>query len=250
MPEQRRIDPRWLVLGAIAAIAVVLNFQSVQNFDFVRILQILMRFAILFPAIILHEVSHGYVAYLLGDPTAKRMGRLTLNPIAHIDPIGTVVMPLALLLISGGAFFFGYAKPVPFNPRNFKNERTGMLLTGIAGPVTNIVLAVVFGLASRLFTVSGGVWDPGSFHSVGDFMLFFCFANLMLAFFNLIPVPPLDGSRVVQWILPESLRNAYHSLERFGFLILMGLIWFVPGLLNTYLDLTVWPIFSAITGVR
>jgi Zn-dependent protease len=250
MPQQRRIDPRWLILGAIAAAAVALNFQSLQNFDFTRILQVGMRFVILFPAIILHEVAHGYMAYLLGDPTAKRMGRLTLNPIAHIDPIGTVIMPLALLLLSGGAFFFGYAKPVPFNPRNFKNERSGMLLTGIAGPLTNVGLAVVFGLASRFFPVPGGVWDPGSFNSVGAFMLFFTYANLMLAFFNLVPVPPLDGSRVVQWILPDSLRDAYHSLERFGFLILMALIWFVPGIFNAYLDLTVWPIFSAITGVQ
>ena len=250
MPELRRIDKRWLVLGIIAAVAIMLNFESFSSFDFGRILVILLRFAVLFPAIILHEVAHGYVAYLLGDPTAKRMGRLTLNPIAHIDPIGTVVMPLALLLLSGGAFFFGYAKPVPFNPRNFKNERSGMLLTGIAGPATNVVLAVVFGLASRFFSVPGGVWNPASFDSVGAFLLFFSYANLMLAFFNLIPVPPLDGSRVLQWILPDSLRNAYHSLERFGFLILMALIWFVPGIFNAYLDLTVWPIFSAITGVR
>lgn len=250
MPEQRRIDTRWIVLGVIAAAAVLLNYQSVQSFDFTRIIQIMLRFVVLFPAIILHEVSHGYVAYLLGDPTAKRMGRLTLNPVAHIDPIGTVVMPLALLFISGGAFFFGYAKPVPFNPRNFKNERSGMLLTGIAGPATNILLAVVFGLASRLFSVPGGVWDPSSFNSVAAFLLFFSYANLMLAFFNLIPVPPLDGSRVLQWILPDSLRDAYHSFERFGFLILMALIWFLPGLFNAYLDLTVWPIFSAITGVQ
>jgi len=250
MPEKRRLDTRWLVLGAIAAVALVLNFQSFQSFDYLRILGVLMRFAILFPAIILHEVSHGYVAYLLGDPTAKRMGRLTLNPIAHIDPIGTIVMPLALLFLSGGAFFFGYAKPVPFNPRNFKDERTGMLLTGIAGPVTNIVLAIVFGFASRFFVVPGGMWDMTSFNSVAAFLLYFCFANLMLAFFNLVPIPPLDGSRVLQWLLPDSLRDAYHSLERFGFFIIIGLTWFVPGIFNAYLGVTVWPIFSLITGVR
>jgi Zn-dependent protease len=246
MPEQRRIDPRWIILGVIAAAVVALNY---QRFDVLGTLQIFMRFAILFPAIILHEISHGYVAYLLGDPTAKRAGRLTLNPIAHIDPIGTVVMPLALLFLSGGAFFFGYAKPVPFNPRNFKDERTGMLLTGIAGPVTNIALAIVFGLASRLFPIPSGVWDPGTFDSIGAFLLYFSYANLVLAFFNLVPIPPLDGSRVLQWILPDSLRDAYHSLERFGFLILIGLTWFVPGIFNSYLALTVWPIFSAITGV-
>lgn len=246
MPEQRRIDPRWIVLGFIGAAVVALNYQS---FDVLGTAKIFMRFAVLFPAIILHEISHGYVAYLLGDPTAKRAGRLTLNPIAHIDPIGTVVMPLALLFLSGGAFFFGYAKPVPFNPRNFKDERTGMLLTGIAGPVTNIVLAIVFGFASRFFPVPGGVWNPGSFDSVGAFLLYFAYANLVLAFFNLVPIPPLDGSRVLQWILPDSLRDAYHSLERFGFIILIALTWFVPGIFNAYLAMTVIPIFLAITGV-
>ena len=145
-------------MASSRAAVVALNYQS---FDVLGTVQIFMRFAMLFPAIILHEISHGYVAYLLGDPTAKRAGRLTLNPIAHIDPIGTVVMPLALLFLSGGAFFFGYAKPVPFNPRNFKDERTGMLLTGIAGPVTNIVLAIVFGLASRLLRGSGWRVEPG-----------------------------------------------------------------------------------------
>ncbi len=247
MHEQRRIDPRWLILGGIAAIAIALNFQSM---DLTRVLGVMFRFVVIFPAIILHEISHGYVAYLLGDPTAKRMGRLTLNPFAHIDAIGTVIMPLALLFLSGGAFFFGYAKPVPFDPRNFKDERTGMMLTGVAGPVTNIVLAIVFGIASRFFTVPGGVWDPSSFNSVGAFLLYFSYANLMLAFFNLVPIPPLDGSRVLQWILPDSLRDAYHSLERYGFLILIALTWFVPGIFNAYLAMTVWPIFSAITGVR
>lgn len=250
MPEQRRIDPRWLVLGAIAAVAIALNYQRFAVLDLARMLQVPLHFVILFPAIILHEISHGYVAYLLGDTTAKDAGRLTLNPIAHIDPIGTVVMPIALLLLSGGAFFFGYAKPVPFNPRNFKDERTGMLLTGIAGPVTNILLAVVFGLLSRVFPPPGLFWNPTSIDSLGSFLLYFCYANLVLAFFNLVPVPPLDGSRVVQWILPDSLRDAYHSLERFGFIILIGLTWFVPGIFNAYLSATVEPLFYLITGVR
>ncbi|NTU70278.1 MAG: site-2 protease family protein [Coriobacteriia bacterium] len=246
MDQSRRIEPRWIIIGLLVAAAVVLNKGSM---DLSRVFEVMLHFAILFPAIILHEISHGYVAYLLGDPTAKRMGRLTLNPLAHIDPVGTVIMPLVLLFLSGGAFFFGYAKPVPFNPRNFKNERTGMLLTGIAGPVTNVLLAVVFGFASRFFSVPGNVWDPSSFNSIGSLLLYFSFANLMLAFFNLIPIPPLDGSRVVQWLLPDAARDAYHSLERYGFLILVALTWFVPGLFNSYLALTVWPIFSLLTGV-
>ena len=237
MNERRRIDPRWLVLGAIGVAAIILNRGS---FDLRQIGQLALHFVILFPAIILHEISHGCVAYMLGDPTAKRAGRLTLNPIAHIDPIGTVIMPIVLLFLSGGRFFFGYAKPVPFNPRNFKDERTGMLLTGIAGPVTNILLAIAFGFASRFFPVPGNVWDPSSINSIGSFLLYFSYMNLVLAFFNL----------VVQWILPDTLRDAYHSLERFGFIILIGLTWVVPGILDTYLSVTVLPVFLAITGLK
>ena len=211
------------------------------------ILQLALEFVIIFPAIVLHEVSHGYVAYLLGDPTAKLRGRLTLNPIAHVDPVGTVILPLILLFGSGGRFFFGWAKPVPFDPRNFKDERMGMLLTGIAGPVTNILLAVVAGLLSRAFPLSPN-FTFGQFQSIGDVLLFFAYANLVLAFFNLIPIPPLDGSRVVQRFLPDTLRNAYHSLERYGFLIIIALSWIAPGLLAGYLSVTVLPVLGFITG--
>lgn len=237
-----RIDKRWLILGGLLLVGILLNAGSL---DVSRFAGIGLHFILLLPAIILHEVSHGYVAYLLGDPTAKRMGRLTLNPIKHIDPIGTVLLPLSLLVLSGGAFFFGYAKPVPFNPRNFKNERTGMLLTGIAGPVTNIVLAVVVGFATRLFPATGPDWLVTVFSAV----VYFAYANLVLAFFNLVPIPPLDGSRVLQWFLPDTLRDAYHGLERYGFLLLIGLTWIVPGIFNTYLSLTVEPIFKLITGL-
>ena len=243
MFEGRRIDPRWLIIGAIVVVAVVLNASSI---DLAKYVQIPIRFALIFPAIILHEISHGYVAYLLGDPTAKRAGRLTLNPLKHIDPFGTIILPLILLISSGGAFFFGYAKPVPFNPRNFKNERTGMLLTGIAGPVTNVLLAVIFGLLVRLFPATGPAWLATLFSLV----VFFAEANLVLAFFNLVPVPPLDGSRVLQWILPDSVRDVYHSFERYGFFVLIALTWLVPGAFDWYLSVTVFPIFAFISGIR
>ena len=243
MFDWRRIDRRWLVLGAIALVAIALNLKS---FDLAKYAQIPLRFAFLFPAIILHEVSHGYVAYLLGDDTAKRAGRLTLNPLKHIDPFGTILLPLILLISSGGAFFFGYAKPVPFNPRNFKDERLGMLLTGIAGPVTNILLAVIFGVSLRFFPVTGAPWIGTAF----ELVMFFAYANLALAFFNLVPIPPLDGSRVLQWILPDSLRNAYHSFERYGFFAIIALTWIVPGAFQWYLSVTVEPIFTLITGLR
>jgi len=246
MPDLRRIDKRWYVLGAIVVAALVLNRGGLMGIDWASYAQIPLRFAFLFPAIILHEVAHGYTAFLLGDPTAKRAGRLTLNPLKHIDPFGTVLLPLLLLFSSGGRFFFGYAKPVPFNPRYFKDERLGMLLTGIAGPVTNIALAVVFGLVLRFWPAYNAAWAPTAFSLV----YFFAYANLALAFFNLVPIPPLDGSRVVQWILPDSLRDAYHGFERYGFIAIIGLTWLVPGLFGWYLSVTVDPLFTLITGLR
>jgi Zn-dependent protease len=207
------------------------------------IFQHLVEFAIIFPAIVLHEIAHGYVACRLGDPTAKRAGRLTLNPIVHIDPIGTVVLPILMLVLSGGSYFFGWAKPVPIDPSNFRDKQTGILLSGIAGPAMNIVLALGTGLLSRALA-------PGELTSVGALLRFFCYGNLILAFFNLIPVPPLDGSRVIQWFLPESARNAYDSIARYGFFILIGATWILPGLFNAYLARTVVPLFALLTGVQ
>jgi len=209
------------------------------------ILYFAMQFAIVFPAIILHEISHGYVAYLLGDQTAKRAGRLSLNPIKHVDLVGTIILPATMLLLSGGRYFFGWAKPVPINPWAFKNQREGMLLTGAAGPVTNIALAAISGLIVRVF-MGPEAQDAGI---VATILLFFCHANLVLAFFNLIPIPPLDGSRVVQYFLPDTLRDAYHSIEQYGFMLLIGITWVFPAAFNAYLNATVEPLFRLLTGV-
>lgn len=206
-----------------------------------------MGLAFIFPAIILHEVAHGYVAYLLGDPTAKRAGRLTLNPIPHIDRWGTIIMPAIMLVLSNGTFAFGYAKPVPINPLYFRDRRQGMLLTGIAGPVTNVLLAVVIGLAVR-FTLPIVPYS-GIASTLLGYAVTFCYLNLMLAFFNLIPIPPLDGSRVIQRFLPDQIRFQYHRLEQYGFLILFALLYFLPGLLDAYLDVTVMPLLSLIIGL-
>ena len=213
------------------------------------LLSYVIQFAIVFPAIILHEISHGYVAYLLGDDTAKRAGRLSINPIRHVDPVGTVILPAAMLILSQGRYFFGWAKPVPINPYRFRNQREGMLLTGVAGPVTNIALSALAGLVIR---VAGGsaVLGIGLFGiSLGYVVEFFCYANLVLAFFNLIPIPPLDGSRVVQYFLPDRMRDAYHSLERYGFILLIGVTWVLPGAFGAYLQATVEPLFSLFTGL-
>jgi Zn-dependent protease len=213
------------------------------------LLSYVLRFALVFPAIILHEVAHGYVAYLLGDETAKRAGRLSLNPIKHVDLVGTIILPATMLILSGGTYFFGWAKPVPINPWAFKNQREGMLLTGAAGPVTNIVLAALSGQLSRLFVGSGPLSALSVSGIVATVLVYFCQANLVLAFFNLVPIPPLDGSRVVQYFLPDRLRDAYHSVERYGFMLLIGLTWLVPGAFSGYLNLTVEPLLRLFTGL-
>lgn len=213
------------------------------------ILPHLLRFAIIFPAIILHEISHGYVAYLLGDQTAKRAGRLSLNPIRHVDPMGTIILPAFMLLISNGQFFFGWAKPVPINPWAFKNQRAGMLLTGAAGPTTNITLALVSGLLFRMVAPAAAAGDTVVMAALAYLLEYFTYGNLVLAFFNLIPIPPLDGSRVVQYFLPDRLRDAYHSLEQYGFMLLILFTWVVPGAFQTYLSATVEPLFKLFTGM-
>lgn len=220
-----------------------------------RILQVGLQFAIIFPAIVLHEVAHGYAAYLLGDNTAKHAGRLTLNPIKHIDLWGTILLPLFILFISGGSFFFGYAKPVPFNPHNFKDKPLGTLITGIAGPVTNLALAVVMGLMLRMLP-EPAMFAPGSILAglsagsiIMQVLLYFVWGNLVLAFFNLVPIPPLDGSRVLQYFLPETWRRAYFSIEPYGFFIIIAVSWFLP-IFSYYLIYTVVPIFTWLTGVQ
>lgn len=204
-----------------------------------------LRFVLLAPAIILHEVAHGYVAYLLGDPTAKLRGRLTLNPVAHVDVWGTLVMPIMLLALSGGRFSFGYAKPVPINPYAMRKTtvQTGMLLTGIAGPATNVALAVVSGLIFRVVSLTSAP------DIVVTILYYFAYINLILAFFNLIPIPPLDGSRVLQRFLSGRALEIYDSIEPYGFMIVIGLTWIVPGMLGAYFGLTVDPLIHILTGV-
>ena len=213
---------------------------------------VVLNVLLIIPAIILHEVSHGFVAYLLGDPTAKDRGRLTLNPIAHVDLFGTIIMPAMMLLLSNGSFALGYAKPVPIDPRRMTRTtyEMGMLLTGAAGPVTNLLLATVSGLGFRACVLFGA---PGI---VAYMFEFFTLINLVLAFFNLIPIPPLDGSRVVQYFLKGDALRAYARLEQYGFVIVLALVFLLPrivpqlNLIGTYFDYTVYPIASFLTGAR
>jgi Zn-dependent protease len=193
-------------------------------------LNIILSLVAVFTAIVLHEVSHGYVAFRLGDPTPRQRGRLTLNPLAHIDPIGTILVPLVLVLFNS-PILFGWAKPVPINPNYFRNPFKGMLYVAIAGPLTNIALAVVSAGIGRLILSALSVSLPigntfgANLMSAGFYLLgVFVIMNVILAVFNMIPIPPLDGSRVLTYFLPPGGRRIMIILERYGFLIIVGLL--------------------------
>ncbi len=174
-------------------------------------------------AIIFHEVAHGWVAYRLGDPTAARMGRLTLNPLSHVDPFGTVLLPL-LLIVVGAPFLFGYAKPVPVNFYNLRHPKRDMIWVALAGPVTNILLAAASVYVLRFVSSAGNslpvfIAAPLSFMAQSSVNI-----NVMLAAFNLFPIPPLDGGRVLVGLLPEPYSSTVARIEPYGFLILIVLL--------------------------
>lgn len=174
--------------------------------------------------IVLHEVAHGYMAYRRGDPTAMMFGRITLNPLPHIDPLGLIVFVFTALF---SPFVFGWAKPVPINPRYFKNIRKDIMLVSAAGPLANFFLAVFFALLLRvLLFLPAEVL--GSMGSSVDFLVNMCsvgiFANVGLMWLNLIPIPPLDGSKLVMGVLPPAAAYKYAEVERYGMIILMLLI--------------------------
>lgn len=172
-------------------------------------------------AITVHEVAHGWVAKKKGDNTASMLGRLTLNPIKHIDLLGTIIIP-GLLLISFTGFIFGWAKPVPVNPRNFKNPKKDMAFVAIAGPVSNLLMAIGWALVARIgVNIDAEVVSlPMIYSGIAGISI-----NLVLALINLIPIPPLDGSRVLSAFLPDKWSFKYNRLERFGFIFLLLLLW-------------------------
>jgi len=175
---------------------------------------------VLIPSVSLHELFHGWTAYRLGDPTAKLMGRLTLNPIAHIDPIGTLLLPFLMFLFTG--FVFGYAKPVPINPANLHDPKRDMILIGLSGPAANFLLALVFSLMIKAGLLTGLLTSLSIIYVL---LRFGIIINLILAIFNLVPIPPLDGSRVLMGVLPHHLAVSYSKLEPYGFLIIVGLLY-------------------------
>ncbi len=201
-------------------------------------------------AITFHEVSHGYVAYRLGDRTAKLMGRLTLNPIAHIDMIGTIIMPLMLLIFTNGQFVFGYAKPVPINPANFRDPKKHMAISAAAGPITNMALAVASALIIKILLPLIAFILPGSLsHAVVEPLSLMLLSsikwNVLLAVFNLMPVPPLDGGRVLVGFLPHKQAVAYSKIEPYGMMIMILLI--MSGIANYFIYPLMMFLFSLIS---
>lgn len=165
-----------------------------------------------------HEAAHAAMANRCGDPSARLMGRMSLNPMSHIDPIGTVAMPL-LMMLTGLPYLFGWAKPVPFNPRNLRNMRRDPVLIAIAGPLSNVALALIFIFIVRIFMLAEGLISPGAADMLGYFLWYMIMVNLLLMLFNLIPVPPLDGHYVLHYFLPPAGQRILEQIGPFGIII-------------------------------
>ncbi len=164
---------------------------------------------------------------MLGDPTARHAGRLTVNPMAHIDPWGTILMPIMLSILTGGRFLFAYAKPVPYNPYNLKNQKWGPVMVALAGPAANLLLAVAFALLIRFLPLPLGL---------AEILAIIVYANIMLMIFNLVPIPPLDGSKVLYAVLPSSAYKIKNFLERYGFVILLFFVFFLFELISPLIN--------------
>jgi len=188
-------------------------------------------------SIVVHEVAHAWVALREGDDTAQKLGRITLNPVSHLDPMGSLIVPLILYFIPGGVLF-GWAKPVPVDPRKFRDFRGGDIRVSLAGIVSNLILAVLFTLSVVVFIKLQGALPTGEF--IFAFLIrtaeFGIFINLILAVFNLVPIPPLDGSRVLYHFLPRALRASYQQAGGYGLLIIIGLAYLYPPFLSVILS--------------
>ncbi|MFA6315161.1 MAG: site-2 protease family protein [Candidatus Paceibacterota bacterium] len=199
---------------------------------------IILSIVILIFSVILHEVSHGYMADYLGDPTPRLQGRLTINPIRHLDPIGSFAVPL---LTSLAGFTFGWAKPVVYNPYNLKNKRQGEFLIAAAGPASNLLIAIIFGLILRFYISGTAIMTP-----FAEIVSIVIYINIVLAIFNLIPIPPLDGSKLFLAFLPHQFGQLRMNLERFGPIFVIIIIFFLWQVVAPIIPF----VFNLITGVR
>lgn len=201
---------------------------------------LVIQIAVIIFSIILHEVSHGAMANFLGDPTARLEGRLTLNPISHIDPVGSIIVPL--ISVFGGGFMFGWAKPVPYNPRNLKNQQWGEALVAGAGPATNLIIALFFGLVIH-FAVAFSVGSAPLFEILKVIVI----SNIVLAIFNLVPIPPLDGSKLLFSVLPYHVRHNqfFRFLEQYGLILALIFAFFLFQTLYPVIDF----VFRLFTGL-
>jgi len=199
-------------------------------------------------SIIIHEFSHGYSAYLLGDDTARLKGRLTLNPLKHLDPFGSVILPLILILTNTG-FVIGWAKPVPYNPNNLRNGRKGNMIVAFAGIAANLFIALIFGLLIRfapMFGLPAYTFDPTLLHPFYRIGTIIVMMNLVLALFNIIPIPPLDGSKILFSLIPAKFRYIENFLEKWGMFFLLFFVIFLWSMVSPL----VYYAFSFITGIH
>ena len=192
----------------------------------------LLSAPVLLMSIVVHEVAHAWQARREGDYTADRLGRITLNPIRHMDPIGSVLLPLGLWF-ANAPMLFGWAKPVPVDPRNYRQYRAGDIRVSLAGIVSNLILAVLFTLITAVLVKVGGAGRV--MDGLRQMFLFGIFINLVLAFFNLIPIPPLDGSHVLYQLLPPRAQDGYRRVSRYGFILILVLVFALPNVLQLLL---------------
>ncbi len=220
-------------------------------YQLITILTAALSVALLMFSAIVHEVAHGWVACKLGDPTAKNAGRLSLNPKAHIDPFGSIILPLIMVLLNGPVF--AYAKPVPYNPNNLRHPDRDEVLVALAGPCSNILQAVI---GAALFNILYQI-VPIELYGPGYWVLYilssYVYVNLMLCFFNLIPLPPLDGSKIIMPFLHGNARMKYYEIQRYSMPILIIVLYLVPMLLHVdplgiYLDVTAGNLYSLLLG--
>ena len=213
----------------------------------INMIYIICVFVVILFSMMLHEIAHGFVAYKLGDETAKLSGRLTLNPFKHLDPFMSIILPLFLAIT--GMPVFGGAKPVPINTRNLKYEEWGFALVALAGPLTNIILAFLFFTIAYLLGIplSEAIYSNSSIATI--FFSTAIFVNIGFAVFNILPIPPLDGSRLLYAIAPDGIRPLIESFERYGIIIIYVLILVAGSLFSTYMSTAITGIFNLFTNI-